>query len=351
MGHTTIGVRRERPFKPSWIDRFNDWIEDRSIPAWLAFVVFGFVLVAVQILVLWLEGGLQARDLLPVIVYNGLFTPYLLALICLLDHQALSALRSMRSALDMTQSKFKTYEYRLSTMPFPLPLVVGLIMLTVVVLMEWFSTTPVRYGALGQFHVFRAVFQIVDKSSAFLFGVFIAHTIRQLQLVSRINANYVRINLFDRRSLQVFSTLTASTAVGLLFGVYGWILINPDLLMDPVIFGFIAIMTVLAMTVFALPLYGMHRRMAMAKERAIREIDRRSQTIFSTFNERVDADDYAAVEILSGVIDSLEVQYNRISGIPTWPWRPEAVRFLLAAIALPLVLEIILFLVGQAWGW
>jgi hypothetical protein len=341
---------KERPFKPSLIDRFNNWVGELPTPAWLTFVIFGFALVVVQLLSLWLEGGLQERELLPVVIFNGLFTPYLLALINLLDSQALSALNSMRSALDTTESEFEAYDHRLSTMPFPLPLVVGTTMVVLVVLMERFTATPVRYEALGQFRIFGVVFQLVDKSSAFLFGVFITHTIRQLRLVSGIHANHLRVNMFDRRPLQAFSTLTASTAVGLLVGVYGWMVINPDLLMDPVIFGFIAIMTVLAVVVFAWPLYGVHRQMVVAKERALREIDRRSQAVFSAFNERIDAGDYAAIERWNAVIASLDIQHSRISAIPTWPWRPESVRFLLAAIALPLILEILLFLVEGAFG-
>jgi hypothetical protein len=350
MGIMTPATGRARPFRPSVIDRFNHWVGGLPLPAWPTFAVFGLVLIGVQLLVLWLEDGLGEAELLPVIIYNGLFTPYLLALIYLLDNQAVSALRAMRSVLDTTAPDFDGREYRLATMRFPVPLVLGLAMVIVVILMELLATTPLRYGSLDQFRVFAVLFQIVDKSSAFMFGVFVYHTVRQLRLVSGINARDVRVDLFDRRPLQAFSTLTASTAVGLLVGVYGWMVINPDLLMDPVIFGFIAIMTVLAVIVFVWPLYGIHRRMAVAKEEALRRIDRRSRALFSAFDERIDAGDYAATEWLNGAITSLDIQHRTIGAIPTWPWRPEAARFLLAAIALPLVLELLLFLIGQALG-
>ena len=350
MGDKPAAVGEVRPFRPSLIDRFDDRVRRLPTNAWIFFAVFGLVLIGVQLLFLWLEGGLEEADLLPIIIYNGLFTPYLLALIHLLDNRALSALSSMRSALDATEPELEAYEYRLSTMPSPLPLVVGLVMVALVILMERLSTTPVRYAALDQFRAFAVVFQIVDKSSAFLFGVLIVHTVRQLRLVNEIHAKHVCVNLFDRGPLQAFSTLTASTAVGLLVGVYGWMLINPDLWTDPVIFGFIAIVTVLAVSVFVWPLLGVHRRMERAKEGALHEIDRRFDVIFSRFNERIDAAEYAAIEALNGTIASLEIQRERISAISTWPWRPETVRFVLAAIALPLALEVVLFFVGRALG-
>lgn len=351
MVNTTTAMGEERPFKLSLIDRFNNWVKKLPIRAWIFFVVFGFVLVVVQVLVLWLEGGLQNVEILPVIIFNGLFTSFLPALIYLLDSQAVAALNAMRPVLDTSESEFDQYEYTLSNMPSPLPLVVGLTMLVLVILMELLLTVPIRYAALENFRIFAVVFQVIDKSSAFLFGVFIYHTIRQLLLVNAINSNHVRINLFHLGPSQAFSTLTASTAVGLVAGVYGWMLINPELLTDPVFFGFIVIITILAVSVFVWPLYGVHRRMEAAKEKVLHEIDLRFEVVFSKFNTGIHDDDYSAIEKLNGAISSLEIQYNRIAAIPTWPWRPETARFALSAIALPLVLAILRFLVERAFDW
>ena len=151
MVNTTTAMGEERPFKPSLIDRFNNWMKNLPVRAWIFFVVYGLVLIAVQILFLWLEGSLQDVGLLPVIIFNGLFTPFLLALIHLLDSQALTALNSMRPVLDTTESEFDQYECKLSNMPSPLPLVAGLTMLVSVILMERLLTVPIRYAALEHF--------------------------------------------------------------------------------------------------------------------------------------------------------------------------------------------------------
>jgi len=42
---------------------------------------------------------------------------------------------------------------------------------------------------------------------------------------------------------------------------------------------------------------------------------------------------------------------DHLKAIPTWPWRPETAQFVLAAIALSLVLKILRFLVEQAFTW
>lgn len=346
----TTGKGKARAYETSWIDRFNDWVARRSI-AWVFFLVLGLVLIGVQILFLWLEDGLGEVELLPVIIFNGLFTPFLLALIYILDGQAVTALNAMRSVLDATGSEFDQHEYELSNMPFPRPLVVGLATMALVIIMERVWVVPLRYAALEQLTMFPVVFQIVDKSSAFLFGVFIYHTIRQLRLVNRIYSNHIRIDLFHLGPLRAFSRLTASTAVGLTAGVYGWMLINPELWGDPVIFGFAVIITVLAVSVFVWPLYGVHRRTQAEKESALREIDRLFGTVFSTFQQQFREEDFDAIATLNATISSLEIQHRRIRAIPTWPWRPETVRSALAAIVLPLVLMILQFVVQRALGW
>jgi hypothetical protein len=351
MANTTTANNKERPYKPSWIDRFTNWVEKLPIREWVFYVGLGFVLILSQMLFLWLDGGLQAEALLPVIIFNGLATPFALALIHLLDNQAVTALKSMIPTLEMTEPEFDKFQYKLSNMPSRATLIAGLTMVIIAILIERLSIAPIRYAALEQLPIFAVVFHIIDKSSAFLFGAFIYHTIRQLRLVNTTCLLHIRISLFNLGPLQAFSKLTASTAVGLVVGVYGWMLINPELLTDPVSFGFAWSITILAIAVFVWPLFGVHRLMEMEKERTLHNIDLRFEAVFSKFNQRFLDDDYSAIERLNGTISSLEIQHKRIKAIPTWPWRPETARFALTAIALPLILTILQFLVEQAYYW
>ena len=352
MANKTTENGKERPYKPSWIDRFTDWVEKLPVRGWVFYVGFGLGLILVQALFLWLDGGLNvAEELLPVIIFNGLLTPFVLALIHHLDLQAVTALKTMRPTLEMTEPEYDEFQYKLSNMPSGAALIAGLIMLVLVILMEQVSTLPVRYAALEQLPIFVIVFQIVDKSSAFLLGVIIYHTARQLRMVNAINSNYTRISLFNLGPLQAFSKLTASTAVGLVAGIYGWMLINPDLLADPVSLAFVGLFTLMAVAVFVWPLFGTHRLMEMEKARMLHELDLRFESAFSEFNQRLRDDDHAAMERLNGTIASLEIQHRRIAAIPTWPWRPETARFALGAIALPLILTILQLLAAQAFGW
>jgi hypothetical protein len=348
QGASDMTANKEPPYKPSWVDRFADWVDSLPIPGWVFYACLSSGVILLQVLFLWLDGGLVVAEvLLPLIIFNGLF-PFILALMHFLDGQAVTALKSMRPTLTMTVAEFDKWQYMLSNMPARPTLVVGLAVLAFYVLVEQLSVAPVRFAALEQLPMFAIVFQIVDKIPAFVFGAFFYHTVRQLRMVNTINSNYTRISLLTLGPLQAFSKLTGATAVGLMVGLLGWMLINPELLADPTSLGFAAVYTILVMTVFVWPLWSIHRLVEMEKGKALREIDDRFEAVFSEFNQLVHDQDYAATEKLSGTIASLEIQHKRIGAIPTWPWSPETARIVLTAIALPLILMILQFFVQQA---
>ncbi|UCD42634.1 MAG: hypothetical protein JSV69_03220 [Chloroflexota bacterium] len=349
MDDIAIANSKGQPYKPSWIDRFTNWVEKLPIRASAFYVGLGFVLIIIQAVFLWLEGGLHAELLLPIIVFNGFAVPFLLILINFLDNQAVTALDSMKTALDITESNLNKYRFQLSNMPSGPMLISGLIMTVTAILIERFSITPVRYAALEQLPVFAIVYHLIDKGLAFLFGVFIFHTIRQLRLVNTINMKHIRVNLFDLGSLRAFSKLTSSTAVGLVIGIYGWMLINPDLLTNQLFFGFAALITILAAAVFIWPLLGVHRLMETEKERMLHNIDLRFESVFLKFDQHFLDDNYSTIEKLNLIISSLEIQHKRIKAIPTWPWKPETARLVLSAVAIPLILTILRFLIEQAF--
>jgi hypothetical protein len=298
-------------------------------------------------LFLWLDGGLQFDVLLPVIIFNAFAIPNALALVHLLDHQAVTALDSMRPTLAITEPEFDDLRYRLSTMPSGPTFIVGLILVLLLILTERLGAVPVRYAALDHLPIFRVVYHVIDKSIPFVFGPFVYHSIAQLRLVNTIYSNHTRINLFDLKPLYAFSRVTATTAVGLAVSVYGWMALNPELLSDPVGLAGTVVFTILAVAVFVWPLAGAHRLMEAEKERMLHDLDLQFGAVFALFNQRIHDGDFSAMESLNGTIASLEIEHRKIRTIPTWPWRPETLRSVLGVLALPPVLSAIQLVVER----
>jgi hypothetical protein len=318
---------------------------------WIFYVGVGIVLMLIQMLLLWLEGGMRFALLVPIIVFNAVMIPYSLALIHVLDNQAVAALDSMKPTLAIPEPQFDDLRYRLSTMRSRPPFVVGLALAVFLVLTEWTGTVPARYAALADLPLFAIVYHVIDKTIAFVYGPFLYHSIAQLSLVHAVYSKHTRIILFDLKPLYAFSRLTAFTAAGLTMPVYGWVLINPELSTDPLSLVAMVAFTILGASTFLWPLVGAHGLMEKEKESLLREIDLRFEAVFAVFNQRIHDGDYPAADQLNGTIASLEIQHGKIKAIPTWPWRPETARLAMTALALPPVFRALQCLIEQALGW
>ena len=69
-------MSNNRLFQPSWIDRVNNRVGRLPIRSRVFYGSFGLVLIVIQVLILWLESGMQSTEIIPVIFFNGLFTPF-----------------------------------------------------------------------------------------------------------------------------------------------------------------------------------------------------------------------------------------------------------------------------------
>jgi hypothetical protein len=351
MANTPIENKiKDRPFKPSWIDRFTDWVDRLPLQIWILYLGLGLVLIVFQLIPLWVEDTSQIEVLISVIVFNSMAIPYVLALIHYLDNEAITALEVMKPAIKLSDREFNLLLYKISTMPFLPSLMSGLATLIIMILIEQLWYVPVRYEAFAQLPVLSIIYQAIDKIGVFIAGTFIYHTVHQLGLVDRIFTKHAHIYLFNVKPLYAFSKLTALTTVGLVIGFYGWGFINPDLLTDPISIGIMIFISILAMATFVWPLYGAHRLMEKEKEKLLIELDFRFESAFNMFNQRFDNNDFSGIERVNGIISSLESQHKKIGDIPTWPWRPDMVRFTLTAIAIPLILMILQFFVEQTLG-
>ena len=81
----------------------------------------------------------------------------------------------------------------------------------------------------------------------------------------------------------------------------------------------------------------------------LHDIDLRFESVFSKFDQSILEEDYSAIERLNWTISSLEIRYKKIKAIPTWPWKPETARLVVTAVAIPLILTILRFLIEQVY--
>jgi hypothetical protein len=327
-----------RLYSPSWIDRFTDWVDHMPLPNWAFYLVFWLVLFSVETLIHWYDGSYPVGVVYPFhLVLTGTI-PYTLALIHYLDRVAESALLKFRPALDVTDSEYAELRYQLTTLPARQTILASLIGVGIAALA--LSLAPESWSRPAAFvtsTVSMGFTIVLTVMMWWLVGAFGYHTVHQLRLVSRIFARYTQINLFRLIPLYAFSGLSARTTLGLLLPLYAWYAVLPDTFdrSGNVISAVVA--NVIAGLIFVWPLLGIHRLLVDEKERLHAEGAQRLEAAIANLHARMDSGQLEGVENLTKAMEGLEINHRAVSRISTWPWSPETLRGLVAALLFPLI--------------
>ncbi len=335
---TPVETARAAAYEAGWMDRLIDWVDRLPVPYWLVYGGLGVIFIAVILAVHWSND--PSQTLHPIYLLMGSAIPYVLLAIHHLDHLASDMLSKSRPTLRVSQAEYDQLLYRLTTTPArqAWAATVGGILIGVLL----FITLP--------FPLQQQIFQMVDQPlPVFMVHAFTIvnfmfasigwyHTQHQLTVVRAIYEHNTDVNLFNLKPLYAFSVLSARTA--LFYAIYPYALLAgvPILLELDFTRAVLFFSAFMIITVFLLPLLGVHRRLEMEKDRLLLENSQRLQRSVSELNERIDSNNYAGISDLKDVVTSIESEHARINRISTWPWKPETLRGLIASVFLPLVI-------------
>lgn len=181
-------------------------------------------------------------------------------------------------------------------------------------------------------------------------GVLTYHTIRQLRLIDFLYRECAMVRLFDPAPLYAFSRVTARTALGLAFAAYAWLITYPRSTAGQsasVFFVILVILALLAVTTFALPLWGAHQRLEAAKLRRKTDAHARIDEVLTHQRKRFVDDDHAGLQGGSHAMASLTAELTLLEKASTWPWETGAFRGFLTAIMLHLMVWVVEQLIGR----
>ena len=169
-----------------------------------------------------------------------------------------------------------------------------------------------------------------------LTGVLLVYVLRQLRMVSRLHAMAI-VDLFDAPPAHAFARLTSATAIGIL--VFGLLFVtDPSAGREtPVFFIEAAAILGLAVVVFALPLRGMHDRLAAEKAVLLRSVNARIKVTLARIHDTVDAAELDRSAALHESLSSLVAERDLVERLSTWPWSPTTFRGFAGALVLPIV--------------
>ncbi len=323
-------------YAPSWLNRLIDWIERRRGPVWVYYLagvaLLGLAMAAAQSLL----GSFQPETLI-----FAFYPVYLVALTHYLDGQARSSLERFRPALAANDTEYARIEYELTTVPARGAWIVTGLAIPLGFLFI-LSGKPDPFSL----EVLRADLVAIVYTAFNLAAFFVLayRTIRQLRRVSQLHATAPTINLLQPRPTYAFSRLTSRTALGVVFFLYVDFLINPPTAGASLpYFALAGAALALMGAAFLLPLLGMHQRLVVEKARLEAEVNQGVEIAYRQMQEKVTSRSYAQVDQLEKALSGLLRMREVVTKLSTWPWQPETLRGLVAAVALPIAVWLIQF--------
>lgn len=366
VGEQSLPVNQpvKRPYPSSWIDRFNDWVDRLPVPAWVFYLCLWLLLAILESGSKWLDGVEPYFKARWIYILYSFYGVYFLAAIHYLDSEAKTAFNVFRPTLNVGETEQSSLYYQLTTMPARTVLLLSVVMLVSLTGLFKPVITPL-WEAMGFFHNSTAS-TLIDLGLFFFNGLvtttFVYHTLRQLRWISRIHQTATRINLFQLRPLYSLSGLTARTAgillvVGFVIaqqaGTHGQLTTDPYALQMSWLFMLISIVlySLLGTAVFFFPLLGLHNLLVREKERLQAEADSRLQAQILELHEGIDNHQTKGADAINFHLVSLSLERDILGKLPTWPWQPGTLNFILTAMLLPIVLWITQQILGRWAGF
>jgi hypothetical protein len=334
------------PYRPSWFDRLKGLIERLPIPWWLFYLIVGavsiLVFTSVQARAGAYDDGFSAWHL-----FLAIQPVFLLAAVHYLSREPSRALAEFQPAMAEPE-RLPEVRYRLTVLPARMALIVTLIWILVLVL--YYLQGPagaVTLRVAPSTFPFWSVFTLLFTLS---YGPFTAFAIHQVLELRRLFAQPLVIDLYHPEPMYAFSPLAARLAFVLALVTYGWGMSDPTTFTNLLSLATSIGMVALALAVFAFPLWGAHRKLAAEKKRALAGNGARLKSTAAELHRRLDQAEITGMDDLHKALASLDLERAHLSRVPTWPWQPETLRGLVAALALPIVIWLIQYGLGRLLG-
>jgi hypothetical protein len=341
--HAGEATPETHPYAPSWLNLLLDWIERLPGPSLLAYAVLALIAVLGGHFALWNSGLLPVGQLDAGQTFWGIYLPAQLWIIHELDGVARSSFEAFRPAADFDDATAARHRYELTVTPAIPAAVIALVMVPAT--FGYYALDPVSSQVVGY-----SVPALLARATAESFVgavlmVFVYHTVRQLRLVSRLHAAATRVDLFQPRPLYAFSRLTSRTGIALLALTVSGLLANPPQVSSAAFWAiwapWIVGVPAVAVLIFVLPMLGMHRRLATAKEEAQTDADERLRAIMAELDRAVDARDLPRAEGLQKMLAANLSQRDVLARLRTWPWSTGTLRGFASTLLLPIVIFLI----------
>lgn len=332
-----------RPYTPSWVDHFTNWVDKLPGTYWLYYVGASITLLLIVVAVKWWDGSVLVGNYIHYGAVAIGTTFYYPAFICFLDSQAKHAFKRLRPLFNGSDELRDDLEYRLTTMPARSIWLISLLG----VIYGTLIFAGVRWGILHFPAPLLTSLPSALLEYAIMVGcntlllIFIYHIVHQLRIVNTIYTQHTEIDLFNLTPLYAFSGLTAQTAIGIILIESMWLTIDYGGGVETSALIVMIILLTLSSITFLFPLLGIHRLLEEIKSEHITEASQFLKKCLVSFKRCVESETNDEIDTYLKMIDGAERQIVILKRTPTWPWQPETLRGVMTALLLPITVWLI----------
>jgi hypothetical protein len=335
-----------RPYPPSFLDRFMDFVQRQRVPYWLTYLCCLMLEVALLHILVWLDGWMPTFTFNPILAVFPIWLWIPMIIMTYVDSVSLSALSSFRPLLELDEEQYNFLKYELTTMPSRGVFFSGLFWGITYLFLTYlgYQVFYVAYG-LGPF---LTGVTIVTGLITYLTGsALYYHSLRHLSLVNRVVRMAKKFNLFRLDPVYAFSRVTSLIGISWMLMLTLTLLTLPVRLATGLGVAIMAVQILLAIAAFVLPLWIVHRRLESEKLKLVAEHNLRVESTIKLLHETLDNQKLENSSQFSDAMASLKAEREVLDAIPTWPWRTGTLTGFLSAIVLPIIIFLIQFAVEK----
>ena len=343
------------PYQLSWYDRFTDWLEGLPGPLPGYYIFGALISVGLYVAVQAFQGAYADSRFYPWHIFLALQPWIVLTWIHYLDKVALVALERFQPAVEPDKEILQVARYKITTLPARPALAATVLGILLYLLIYGSSST----SQLSVFGLATSTISLITVGIYFLLmwgllGLAVYHTIHQIAVVRELFATVTKADPYNPEPLYAFSGITGRTAAILLLISYCWTLMliqtkwlqagSASGLGVNIFFAFFSLF------IFAWPLWGAHQLLAEAKKTAMAKNAALMRAATGELHDRIERKEMGAIKEWQTALGALELERSRLDKLPTWPWRPEALRGLIAALVVPILVWVLQYLLERILG-
>jgi hypothetical protein len=338
-----------RPYPPSFLDRFMDFVQRQRVPFWLTYLCCLVLEVALLHILAWADGWVSPYTFNPLMATFPVWLWVPMAIMTYVDSVSLQALSSFRSLLDITEEQFNGLKYEFTNMPSRGVFLSGLFWSINYLLINYLGYDA-TYVALGWGKTFAATTFTVGLVTFLTGSAIYYHSLQKLVLINRTVKMVKQFNLFRLDPVYAFSRVTSLIGISWMLMLTLTLLTLPIRLATGLGVAIMAVQILLAIAAFVLPLWFVHRRLVSEKRNLIAELNLRFQSAMDKLHHALDKNEKDDVDHFSNALMGMGAEREVLTAIPTWPWRAGTLTGFLSAIVLPIVIFLIQFAVEKWLG-